>query len=64
MKEKVAGLVFVVISRVKSIYNVIIKPMSDERLVSVKSSTNFKLRFREDARLLELSKDTLSIYKC
>ena len=64
MKEKVAGLVFVVISRVKSIYNVIIKPMSDERLVSVKSSTNFKLRFREDARLLELSKGTLSIYKC
>ena len=50
-KEKVAGLAYVAISRVRKLSDLIIIPTTHERLTSVQNSANFKFRLEEEKRL-------------
>ena len=49
--ERTAGVSYVAISRVKSLASCVIEPMTYERLISLKSSTNLQYRFEEEKRL-------------
>ena len=61
--ERVAGLSYVAISRVRNVSNCVIEPMSFERLQSIKKSTNFLYRIEEEQRLRNLAQLTLHKYK-
>ena len=54
-KEKVSGLAYVAISRVRSLSDLVIEPMTLERLQAVRNSSSFVLRRREEERLQILS---------
>ena len=58
MTEKIAGLAYVALSRVKNLTDLLLEPMPYERLGSVKNSTNFQLRIDEESRLDDLSEQT------
>ena len=58
--EKVAGLACVALSRVKCLDDLIIEPMTLERLCAVKNSSNYKFRLLEEQRLHSLAQQTLS----
>ena len=49
--EKVAGLAYVALSSVRKLTDVVIEPMSFERLHSIKKTSNYKFRLLEEARL-------------
>ena len=61
--ERVAGLSYVAISRVRNLSNCVIEPMSFERLQSIRKSTNFLYRIEEEQRLRNLAQLTLHKYK-
>ena len=46
--EQAAGITYVALSRVKSIASCIIEPMTYERLTSIKKSSQFQFRCREN----------------
>ena len=56
LNEKVAGLAYVAISRVRKLSDLVIEPTSHERLTAVKLSSNFAFRLQEEARLDALNK--------
>ena len=50
-KEAVAGLAYVAISRVRSLDDLYVEPMTYERLRAVKNTTNFQYRKKEESRI-------------
>ena len=58
--EKIPGISYVAISRVKSLSSCVIEPMTFERLTALKSSQNLQYRLQEEARLDSLAQQTLS----
>ena len=56
--ERVSGLSYVALSRVKQMSDMIIEPMSFQRLQSVTNSRNFSLRLKEENRLQFLADKT------
>ena len=48
------------LTRVRTISNLVIEPMSYERLGSLKKTSNYKYRILEEARLTNLNEVTLS----
>ena len=61
--EKAAGLAYVVLSRVKSLNDLVVEPMTLERLHAIKNCVNYKYRIKEEQRLSDLSKRTCKSYK-
>lgn len=61
--EKVAGLTYVALSRVRRLSNLVIEPMTFDRLHSIKKTSNYKYRLVEEARLEALAKQTLHNYR-
>lgn len=59
--EKAAGITYVAISRVRSLHSSIIEPMTFERLTSIKKSSQFQFRLKEENRLGKLAEDTESL---
>ena len=60
--EKAAGMTYVALSRVRKISDLIIEPMTFERLKAVKKNSNYKYRKLEKIRLHQLAKKTLQIH--
>ena len=60
--EKVAGLAYVALSRVRTLSDLIIEPFSYERLTTVKKVANFSYRIQEEERLADLDKLTCEQY--
>ena len=58
--EKVAGLTYVALSRVRKISDLVIEPMSFERIQSLKNNSNYRYRILEEGRLNSLAKNTLN----
>ncbi len=58
--ERTAGVSYVAISRVKTLASCVIKPMTYERLTSLKSSANLQYRLEEENRLDRLAQTTNS----
>ena len=58
--ERVAGLTYVALSRVCKISDLVIEPVTFDRLHSLKKTSNYKDRLLEEARLERLAQDTLS----
>ena len=58
--ERTPGITYVALSRVKKIQDLLIEPMTLERLQAVKKSTNFKFRLEEENRLDMLANETLN----
>jgi ATP-dependent DNA helicase PIF1 len=54
--ERVAGLTFVALSRLKHLTDAIIQPMTLERLSSIKQSPQLRRRLQEEERLFSLCK--------
>ena len=53
--ERVPGLTYVAISRVRSLDSCVIQPMSFERLQAIKKCKNLQYRIAEEIRLQQLS---------
>ena len=49
--ERVSGITYVAISRVRKLADCIIEPMTFERLSSIKNSRNYQFRLEEECRL-------------
>ena len=60
--EKVCGLAYVALSRLKKLENVLIKPFSFDRLKAVKQSKLFEIRLTEQERLENLQMKTNTLY--
>ena len=60
--EKVAGLTYVALSRVHSITDLVIEPLTLERLHAVKECSNVTNRLKQEARLSSLFYKTLQKY--
>ena len=58
--EKVAGLTYVALTRVRKISNLVIEPMSYDRLKCVNKTSNYKYRLLEEMRLNTLHQKTVS----
>ena len=58
--EKAAGLTYVALSRVPRLSNLIIEPMTFERLNSVTKTSNWKYRILEETKLSNLDKKKLT----
>ena len=54
-------MTFVALSRVKKIEDLIVEPMTMERLQAPKKSCNLKYRLQEEKRLDDLAKETSHI---
>ena len=61
--ERAAGLTYVALTRVRNISNLVIEPMTFDRLKSLKKTSNYKFRVLEEARLDSLSKNTVAAMK-
>ena len=61
--EKVAGLTYVALSRVRRLSNLVIEPMSYDRLHSIKKTSNYKYRLLEETRLNTLAQKTFEKYR-
>ena len=61
--ENVAGLAYVALSRVRKLSDLVIEPMSFERLQSIKKTSDYKFRLLEEARLDILTEKTLHNYE-
>ena len=57
-KERTAGLTFVALSRLQKLTDIIIKPMTFQRLESISSSKQIKNRLNEEGRPHKLSDRT------
>lgn len=58
--EKVAGLTYVALTRVRRISNLVIEPMSYDRFKCLKKTSNYKYRLLEEMRLNNLHQRTVS----
>ena len=58
LSEKVAGLAYVAVSRVRNLSDLLIEPTSHDRLVAVQNSSNFIYRCTEEKRLDRLDQET------
>ena len=56
--EPVPGLAYVALSRVKKLDNVLSEPVTLERLHSIRKSSTFTYRIKEEARLEQLAEET------
>ena len=56
--KKTAGFSYVAISRVKALSSFVIKPMTFERVTSLKKSKQLQFRDNEEKRLDEVAKQT------
>lgn len=61
--EKSLGMTYVALSRVKKIEDLIVDPMTMDRLQAHKKSCNLKYRLQEEERLDDLAKETLQILR-
>ena len=61
--ENVAGLAYVALSRVRKLSDLVIEPMSFERLQPIKKTSNYKFRLSEEARLNILAEKLCIITK-
>ena len=57
-KESTLGISYVAISRVRSLFSLIIEPISFERLSRIKESETLKYRIKEQKRLDEIAEKT------
>lgn len=57
--EKVAGLTYVALSRVRKLSDTVIEPLTFERLHALKKTSNHKYRLLEESRLEQLAQHTL-----
>lgn len=57
--EKAAGLTYVALTRARTLSNLVIEPMTFERLKAVQKNSNYKYRILEEKRLDQLAQDTL-----
>ena len=57
--ERTLGITYVALSRVEKIQDMVIEPVTLERLQAVKKLTNFKFRLEEEKRLDLLANETL-----
>ena len=62
LSENIAGLAYVALSRVKNLQDLIIEPMTLERLQAVEKSSNFQFRIQEEARFHNLFEATVNKY--
>ena len=60
--EKAAGLAYVALSRVRKLEDIIIEPMTHERLCAIKNCSNYSYRIKEEQRLTDLFHETLTRY--
>ena len=58
-KEAVAGLAYVAISRVRSLDDLYVEPMTYERLRAVINATNFQYRKKEESRIDKMDSQPL-----
>ena len=61
--EKVAGLTYVALTRVRAISHLVIEPMAYNRLNCLKKTSNYKYRLLEETRLNNLYHKTISKVK-
>ena len=61
--EKVAGLAYVALSRVRKLDDLVIEPMTLERLCAIKKSSNYKFWLKEESRLKSISDQTITAAK-
>ena len=59
LTEKVIGLVYVAISRVRKLTDLIIEPMTLERLRDIKTKKNYRCRVAEELRINDLALTTI-----
>lgn len=57
--EKAAGMTYVALSRASKITDIVIEPMTFDRLRAVKKTSNFKYRILEENRLRQLAEKTM-----
>ena len=60
--ERIAGVSYVAISRVKTLTSCVIETMTYKRIMSLKSSANLQFRLQEENRLSNLAQATSSAY--
>lgn len=56
-RELAAGCTFVALSRVKHIDDILIQPMSYQRLQAISNGKHFQARLEEEKRLLQMAAD-------
>lgn len=61
--ERIAGISYVGISRVRALSSCILEPMTFERLASIQKSVNLKFRLEEEKRLDKLAEQTCRTIK-
>ena len=61
-KEACTGLTFVCLSRAKRLVDLIVEPMSFDRIGNLGSSSTMKARLQEEVRLVELARGTRVTY--
>lgn len=60
--EKVAGLTYVAVSRVRKLSDLIFEPMTFDRFHSLQQSLSYKFRLLEEQRLSQLAQITTSTH--
>lgn len=61
-KESCAGLTYVALSRVKSLQNLLLLPVDDDRFHQLKTKRELHYRLKEELRLQQLAEGTLLRY--
>ena len=61
--EKAAGISFVAVSRVRSLQNLVLQPVSFQRLQALGKSKQLQERLREEERLRDLAQVTALQYE-
>ena len=61
-KEACAGLTFVCLSRAKILVDLMVEPMSFDRIGKLGNSSTMKARLQEEVRLPELAQSTTTRY--
>ena len=57
-KEACTGLTFVCLSRAKRLVDLMVEPMSFDRIGNLENSSTMKARLQEEVRLVELAQST------
>ena len=60
--EKISGLSYVALSRVRALGDLVLHPMSFDRLSKIRNSKGFQFRIDEEERLFKLAKETHEKY--
>ena len=61
--EKSLGITYVALSRVKKLEDLVVEPMTLQRLQAAKESTNMKYRIQEEQRLNNIAEATVTLLK-